>query len=204
MSTAPPIGLEGWAAARTEVRGKMRQGRDAQSTVFELYQASLGCLHQSKSMHLLSIAQCLALVAAASFEARKHSDRVVIPENSVHRPSYIIAEGSHADESGAPWPMRLRSIVSGEDADIIGERRQHSMQTRQGFVADFDVQIAEVQDRKAIKLRRYFLRRDSMFPPRRSRVCVRPSRRSNSATFSQLEAVKDAPTELSCAGPSGR
>ncbi len=33
---------------------------------FELYQASLGCPLQSNSMHLLSIALCLALIAAAN------------------------------------------------------------------------------------------------------------------------------------------
>ncbi len=155
--------------------GRMRQQdrkfarRDFQGGLFDLVHAVVVGVVDAGEVQALAVAeQRLGLVDqhpdAHFFERRRHPDRIVVAEDRVDGCGDLRAQPSHALDRGFARPVGLAAVVSGQHTKIVTELRQQLAKPPHRRQADVDMQVADLEDGKAVEGSRQSGENDGVAP----------------------------------------
>ena len=63
----------------------------------------------------------------------------------------MLSKSCHSCKCGFVRPERLRSVITGENTEIILDTRQHSGELHDGAFTHFDMKVAQLENCKTVK-----------------------------------------------------
>ena len=93
-----------------------------------------------------------------------HADRIVVAQHPVYRGNQVRAHPRHARDRGIDRPEGFSAIVAGEYAKVVCQAGEQLDQPLHGALVQIDVQVADLEQGKAVERRRQLWQQDVLVP----------------------------------------